>query len=85
MYDVAMVVRRLQLIEDSKAAGGAAAYEGAKFFVGYRRSGALVAPSLGRHVARKLQEEVSVMKERRKHAEKRGLARAPPTKGRKTT
>ena len=39
-----LVVRRLQLIEESKAAGGAAAYEGAKFFVGYRRTGALVAP-----------------------------------------
>ena len=33
------------------------------------RTGALVPPSLGRHVASKLQEEVSVMKERRKHAE----------------
>ena len=66
-----LVSRRLQLIEESKAARGAAAYEGAKFFVGYRRTGALVAPELGRHVALKLQEEVSVMKERRKHAEER--------------
>ena len=80
-----LVSRRLQLIEESKAAGGAAAYEGAKFFVGYRRTGALVAPELGRHVAHKLQEEVSVMKERRKHAEERGLARGPPAKGGKTT
>ena len=39
-----LVARRLQLIEERKAAGGAAAYEGAKFFVGYRRTGALVAP-----------------------------------------
>ena len=57
--------------------GGSAAYEGAKFFVGYRRSGALVAPEL----------DVSVMKERRqtkKNAEERGLARAPPAKGGKT-
>ena len=80
-----LVSRRLQLIEESKAAGGAAAYEGAKFFVGCRRTGALVAPELGRHVAHKLQEEVSVMKERRKHAEERGLARGPPAKGGKTT
>ena len=69
-------VRRLQLIEESKADGGAAAYEGARFFVRYRRMGALVAPELGRHVANKLQEDVSVMKERRKHAEERGLAAA---------
>ena len=76
--------RRLQLIEEGKAAGGSAAYEGAKFFVGYRRSGALVAPESGRHEANKLQEEVSVMKERRKHAEERGLVRAPPAKLEKT-
>ena len=61
-----LVVRRLQLIEESKAAGGTAAYEGAKFFVGYRKTVALVAHELGRRVANKLQEEVSVMKERRK-------------------
>ena len=59
--------------------------EGAKFFVRYRRTGALVAPEFGRHVANKLQEEVSVMKERRKHAEERGLARGPPAYGGKTT
>ena len=80
-----LVSRRLQLIEKSKAAGGAAAYEGAKFFVGYQKTKTLVAPELGRHVAHKLQEEVSVMKERRKHAEERGLARGPPAKGGKTT
>ena len=74
-----LVVRRLQLIEESKAD------EGAKFFVGYRRTGALVAPELGRHVANRLQEEVSVMKKRRKHAEERGLARGPSAKGGKTT
>ena len=44
-----------------------------------------MAPELGRHVASKLQEEVSVMKERRTHAEARGLARAPPAKGGKAT
>ena len=76
-----LVVRLLQLTEKSKAAGGSAAFEGAKFSVGYRRSGALVAPELGRDVASK----VSVMKERRKHAEERGLARSPPAKGGKTT
>ena len=64
-----LVVRRRKLIEESKAAGEAAAYECAKFFVECRKTGALVAPSFGRHVASKLQEEVSVMKERRKHAE----------------
>ena len=53
---IEFVARRLQLIEESKAAAGSAAHEGAKFFVGYRRSGALVAPELGRHVADKLQE-----------------------------
>ena len=80
-----LVSRRLQLIEESKAAGGGAACEGAKFFVGYRRTGALIAPELGRHVAHKLQDKVSVMKERRKHAEERCLARGPPAKGGKTT
>ena len=74
--------RRLQLIEESKAYGGANSYEGAKHFVGFRRSGTLVAPELGRHVAAKLQEEVSIMKERRKHAEERGLTKGlPPPKG----
>ena len=74
--------RRLQLIEESKAAGGATAYEGAKFFLGYRRGGTLLAPDLGKHVAHKLQEEVSVMKERRKHLEERSLAKtqAPHSK-----
>ena len=81
---IELVPRRLQLVEESKAAGGSAACEGAKFFVGYRRSEALVAPELGRRVASKLQEDVSVMKERRKHAKERGLARAPPAKGGKT-
>ena len=44
-----LVVRRLQLIEESKAAGlvEPRRNEGAKFFVGYRRTGALVAPELG--------------------------------------
>ena len=79
------VSRRLQLIKESKTADGAAAYEGAKIFVGYRRRGALVAPELGRHVAHKLQEELIVMKKRRKHAEERGSARGPPAKGGKTT
>ena len=67
-----------------KGTWGSAACVGAKFFVGYRRSGALVAPQLERHVANKLQEEVSVVKKRRKHAEEPGLARAPPAKGGKT-
>ena len=66
------------------AAGGSTIYEDAKFFVGYRRSGALVAPELGRHVANKLQEVVSVMKERREHVEERGLFRAQSTKDGKT-
>ena len=79
------VSKRLQLIKESKTADGAAAYEGAKFFVGYWKTRALVASELGRRVTHKVQEEVSVMKERRKHAEERGLARGPPAKGGKTT
>ena len=70
-----VLARRIQLIEESKAAGGASAYEGAKFFLGFHRGGTLLAPQLGRHVATKLQEEVAVMKERRKHQEERTLAR----------
>ena len=77
--------KHLQLIKESKTADGAAAYEGAKFFMGYWKTGALVASGLGRRVTHKVQEEVSVMKERRKHAEERGLARGPPAKGGKTT
>lgn len=80
-----VLARRLQLIEESRLGGGASAYEGAKFFLGFRRQGALVAPELSKHVAGKLQEEVTVMKERRKHNEERTLARtpkaAPPGKG----
>ena len=63
-----VVARRPQLIEESKSSGGVAAYEGAKYFMGYRRGGTLLAPSLSEHVSKKLQEEVSIMKERRKHA-----------------
>ena len=48
---IELVARHLQLIEESKAAGDSATYEGAKFFVDYRRSGAMVAPELERHVA----------------------------------
>jgi len=79
-----VLARRMQLIEESKTAGGSTAYEGAKHFMGYQRPGTLVAPELQKHVASKLQEEVSVMKERRKHTEERKLARdaatAPPGK-----
>jgi len=75
-----VLARRLRLLEESKAAGGAAAYEGAKFFLGSRRGGTLMAPTLSRHVATRLQEEVAVMKERREHMEEMTLARVPPGK-----
>ena len=80
---IELAARRLQLIEESKQAGGATAYEGAKFFLGFRRGTSVIAPALSKHVAAKLQEEVSVMKERRKHAEERKLGRdtKPPGKG----
>ena len=45
-------------MEVSEANGGAAAYERAKIFVGYRQPG-MWSPEHGRHVASKLQEEVS--------------------------
>ena len=44
-------------MEVSEANGGAAACERAKIFVGYRRAG--MSSPHGRHVASKLQEEVS--------------------------
>ena len=82
---VELVSRRFQFIEENKTAHRSATYEGTKFFVGHRRTGTLVAPELGRDVALKLHEEVSVMKERRKHAEERSLARGPLAKGGKAT
>ena len=83
--EMELMVKWVQLNEEGKVAGGAAAYEDAKFFIGCLRSGTLTAPSLGRHIASKQQKEITVVKERHKHAEECGFARAPSAKGGKTT
>ena len=82
---IELTVRSLQLIEESEAAGGSVGFEGTKLFVKYRRSGTLVSSGLGRHLTSKLQEEVSIMKERRKHIEERDLNRVLSTKDGKTS
>ena len=75
------VCRRLQLLEETKAGGGMAAFEGAKHFLGYRRTGPLLAPSLSNHVSSQLSQQVSIMKEMRKHADEKKLSRDKPGKG----
>ena len=78
LASVETVCRRLQLLEETKAGGGMAAFEGAKHFLGYRRTGPLLAPSLSNHVSSQLSQQVSIMKEMRKHADEKKLSREKP-------
>ena len=63
---VEVLARRMQLLEEAKGGSGAAAYEGARHFLGWRRPGALVAPALSRFVAERMKEETAILKEKRK-------------------
>jgi hypothetical protein len=78
LASVETVCRRLQLLEETKSGGGMAAFEGAKHFLGYRRTGPLLAPSLSNHVSSQLSQQVSIMKEMRQHADEKKLSREKP-------
>lgn len=46
----------------------------------YKHGGAIVIPSLSEHVAKKLQAESAILKERRKLEEAKGKAKGKPPK-----
>ena len=80
------IARRYQMVEemysaalrDAEAGSGSSDWlDERHIFLGHERSRghALISPELERHVAGKLQEESSVLKERRKGREERQLAR----------
>ena len=70
-----LLVRRRQLIAEAHAySPGAPTYEAADHFlqVGHRPGGAIVVPTLTKHVAEKLHQEGQILKERRKLREEKG-------------
>ena len=70
-----LVVRRKQLIAEAHSYNPMApSYEGADHYMGtaYRPGGAIVTPELTEYVARKMQQESSILKERRKLSEAKG-------------
>ena len=80
LASVEVLCRRLQLLEEVKAGGGMAAFEGAKHFLGYRRAGPLLAPApaLSNHVSSQLSGQVAIMKEFRKYGVEKKLVRDKP-------
>ena len=70
-----LVVRRKQLLAEAHSYNPMApSYEGADHYMGtaYRPGGAIVTPELTEYVARKMQQESSILKERRKLSEATG-------------
>ena len=70
-----LIGRRVQLIEEVHAEDPKNPnWEGAQRYVGIteRRGGAVMAPSLRKHVAEQLSRETAIMKEKRKAREARG-------------
>eukprot|EP00438_Fugacium_kawagutii_P026192 Skav206687 [mRNA] locus=scaffold1764:19776:25916:+ [translate_table: standard] len=73
-----LLVRRKQLIAEAHQYNPASpSYEGAEHYMGSRlkAGGAVIVPSLTDHVAKQLQAESQIMKERRKLAEAKGGGR----------
>lgn len=73
-----LVVRRKQLLAEAHSYNPMApSYEGADHYMGtaYRPGGAIVTPELTEHVARKMQQESSILKERRKLTEAKGKSK----------
>jgi len=70
-----ILVRRAMLIEEAHGQPGA--YENADEWMGLgtRKGGVIVTPSLRRHVAARMNERNSIMKEHRKLLEERRLAK----------
>ena len=84
-----LLVRRKQLIAEAHQFNPSnLSYEGAEFWMGsrYKSGGAIVVPALTEHVAKQLQAESQILKERRKLAEAKGTGRGggpgkPPNAG----
>ena len=84
-----LLVRRKQLIAEAHQFNPSnPSYEGAEFWMGsrYKSGGAIVVPALTEHVAKQLQAESQILKERRKLAEAKGTGRGggpgkPPNAG----
>eukprot|EP00438_Fugacium_kawagutii_P012898 Skav204572 [mRNA] locus=scaffold2218:209660:210874:- [translate_table: standard] len=79
-----LLVRRKQLIADAHQFNPASpSYEGSEHYMGsrYKSGGAIVCSSLTEHVARQLQAESQILKERRKLAEAKGQGRGGGSKG----
>lgn len=73
-----LLVRRKQLIADAHQYNPSSpSYDGAEHYMGsrYKSGGAIIVPSLTDHVAKQLQAESQIMKERRKLAEAKGAGR----------
>ena len=78
------LVRRAQLIEEAHVDNPSAPnYEGGHHYTGHgeRRGGALVCPRLREHVAHKMRDESSILKEKRKANEARTLKPTPKGAG----
>ena len=75
-----LLIRRKQLLAEAHAYNPAApSYEGADHFLGtsYRPGGAIVVPELTEHVAKKMNQESQILKEKRKQAEVKGGRKGP--------
>jgi hypothetical protein len=71
------IIRRLQLIEEAHATTPTQpSYEASEHWLGLgrRKGGVLISPMLSKHVAEKVRDETSVLKERRKAREETRLA-----------
>ena len=77
-----ILVRRKQLIAEAHAYNPASpSYEGSEYWMGNKfKHGASVVPALTEHVAKKLQADSQIMKERRKLEEAKGKAKGKPPK-----
>ena len=75
LWGVETLARRIQPIEEAHHENPEApSWDGAEFFIGTgeRNGGALLAPSLRRHVAEELVREAAILKEKRKAREAKG-------------
>lgn len=78
-----ILVRRKQLIAEAHAYDPSApSYQGSEYWMGnkFKHGGAIVVPALTEHVARKLQADSQILKERRKLEEAKGKSKGKPPK-----
>ena len=76
-----LLVRRKQLIAEAQSYSPSSPnYKGADYWLGsqFQPGGAIVVPALTEHVAKKLQAESQILKERRKLEEAKGKAKGKP-------